>query len=246
MFVEARALAVDPGGRLYVADAARHVVVRLTPEGHVEDELGGPGSEPGRFDMPVAIDAQAGLSLWVAEEGGRRLQRLTWQGMPLEIIPLPERMRPIAVQQRGRWLFVLDAASGQLWRRGPDKRWLVTGGAAAGDPLQQPVALTSGPSDRLLIADRAQRVVLAYDRLGTFEKQWTPVLPRAPRALAAQGDTLWLVIDRSLYRYLPGGHLEAVGHLPFDVVGLVWQGQRGWLLSQRRLYRIQLSAPGRK
>lgn len=246
MFVEARALAVDPSGRLYVADAARHVVVRLTPEGHVEDELGGLGSEPGRFDMPVAIDAQAGLSFWVAEAGNQRLQRLTWQGMPLEVIRLPEGVCPRAVQQRGRWLFVLDAASKQLWRWGPDGRWQVAGGPATGEPLQQPVALTLGPGDRLLIADAAQRVVFAYDRLGTFEKRWTHVLPAPPRALAVQGDTLWLVLGHFLYRYMAGGRLEAVGRLSFNVVGLAWQGQRGWLLSPQRLYRIQLSAPGRR
>ncbi len=245
-FVEARALDVDPTGRLYVADAARHVVVRLTPEGRVEEEVGGPGSEPGRFDRPVALDARAGLSFWVAEAGNQRLQRLTRQGMPLEIIPLPDDVNPLAVRWLGRWLFVLDAAGGRLWRRGPDGNWQVVRGTGIDDPLQAPVALALGPGDRLLVADAARRVVLAYDRRGTYERIWTSMLPDTPRALAVQGDTLWVVLNRKLVRYLPGGRLETVGQLSFNVVGLVWEGRHGWLLSQQRLYRAQLSAPGRR
>ncbi len=241
-FVDARALDIDPTGRLYVVDAARHVVVRLTPDGRIQEELGGPGSTPGRFDRPVAIDARAGLSCWVAEVSNRRVQRLTRAGMPLEIVALPENLNPIAVRQLGRWLFVLDAAGGRLWRRGPDGGWDVVGDGM----LQQPTALALGPDDRLLIADAAQRVVLAYDRLGTFERIWTPTLPGTPQALAAHGDTLWLAVDRWLVRYLPGGRLETVGRLLFDVVGMVWQGKSGWLLSQKRLYRAQLSTPGRR
>ena len=54
-FVQAQALAVDPQGRLYVADAGRHVVVRLSPEGQIEAIIGGPGSAPGKLDTPVAL-----------------------------------------------------------------------------------------------------------------------------------------------------------------------------------------------
>lgn len=240
-FIEARALDIDPTGRLYVVDAARHVVVRLTSDGRVADELGAPGSAPGRFDVPVAVDARAGLSLWVAEAGNRRLQRLSQQGMPLEVVALPDGVAPLAVRQLGRWLFVLDEISGQLWRRMPDGRWQPTD-----DILQKPVALGVGPSDRLLIADAAQHRVLVYDRLGTFDTVWTPPLPGTLQALAVQGDTLWLVIDRQVVRYLPGDRLETIGPLSFDVVGMVWRGQSGWLLSRQHLYRAQLSAPGRR
>ncbi|MDQ7041805.1 MAG: hypothetical protein Q9M35_12785 [Rhodothermus sp.] len=244
-FIEAQALAADPTGRLYVADAGRHAVIRLTPDGRVEDILGGPGSGPGRFDTPVAVDAQTGLSFWVAEAGNQRLQRLSWRGLPLETVPLPTGLVPAAVRQLGRWLFVLDAAAARLWRRGPDGRWQVSDALDRG-ALQQPVALTIGPGSRLLIADAARRVVLAYDYRGTFERPWIASLPGTPQAMDAQGDTLWLVIDSQLMRYLPDGQLQVMGWLPFDVVGMIWQGRRGWILSRQHLYYAQLSVPGRR
>lgn len=241
-FVQAQALAVDPQGRLYVADAGRHVVVRLSAEGQIEAIIGGPGRAPGQFDTPLALYVGAGLRLWVAEAGNHRLQRLTWQGTPLEVIPLPESVMPTGVYAQGRQVWVLDAQGAALWQRLSDGRW-----QKMAQGMHQPIALAPGSGGRLFVADAGQNKVLAYDALGVVERLWIETLPAKLQALTAFGDTLWMVLDHQLYRHVPAMGLEPWGAAMLQVVGLAVHHGIVYVLTPTRLYKgRQFKTPGRR
>jgi hypothetical protein len=184
-FGAARALAVDPAGRLYVADGARSVVVRMAPDGTVLDALGGAGTETGEFDGPADVDPTNGLALLVADAGNARIQRFSRNLLHLETLPVargadaleaqPSRSafdlgraddfgggggradgRPVAVvSTRADETLALDAASGTVIRWDVQRRPVAVVGDRGAGRLVEPVAMALDADERLFVADRA-------------------------------------------------------------------------------------------
>jgi DNA-binding beta-propeller fold protein YncE len=73
-------LALDKSGRVYVADARAHQLLRLTPTGEVEQRWGRKGAAPGEFDLPHMLTFDSKGNLFIAEVNGRRVQKF-------EVIP---------------------------------------------------------------------------------------------------------------------------------------------------------------
>jgi DNA-binding beta-propeller fold protein YncE len=69
-------LAFDKEGRLFVADARAHKVLAVDDHGLVTRSWGGRGIKPGQFDTPHMLAFDLNGNLYVAEVGGKRLQRL--------------------------------------------------------------------------------------------------------------------------------------------------------------------------
>lgn len=214
-FEEARALAVDPLGRLYVADAGRDVVAMFEADGTRRDVLGGAGTRPGEFDTPSAIDPTNGQVLLVADTYNGRVQRFSMEGQYLESLPVgrterragPEWTvqdgrggapvqgdgRPIGVVQDDEGaVFVLDARDRRVWKwsDGGRSQSLVSG---RGGRLQNPVALALGPDRRLYVADAGREAVLIYDAFGTFRRRVAGLAPANIQALAVHRGRLWIV-----------------------------------------------------
>lgn len=215
-FEDARALAVDPRGRLYVTDAGRDVVVILSPEGEPLQTLGGSGTRAGEFDLPADVDPTNGQMIAVADTYNGRVQRFTEEGQYLESLPVgageddrgvdrafddgrdgsAERGegRPIAVASTGGGgLVILDEARGVVYR------WTEMGGLESivdgttrGKQLQRPVGLAVGTRDRIYVADAGREKVLVYDRFGTFIRVLpTPRLARL-KSIALGRGTVWI------------------------------------------------------
>jgi DNA-binding beta-propeller fold protein YncE len=81
---------VDRDGSIWVADYGHDRVVRLSPDGHILQVLGGRGSAAGEFVGPkdVAIDPLSG-HLYVADTGNGRVQRIAPDGTAEAVWPLP-------------------------------------------------------------------------------------------------------------------------------------------------------------
>ena len=234
-FVEARALAADPAGVLYVVDGGRDVVQRLAPSGALLTTLGGPGAGEGQFDGPADIDPANGLVLLVADAGNGRLQRFSRAFLFLEALPVggaPEdrnggaQRRFGAARDRfaeerglGRPIAVAYSPAGETYAIDATERYVIQwdehrrvartiGGYDAGEgALQDPVALAADEAS-LYVADRGQEAVLVYDAFGGYVRMLARGLARDVQALTRTGDELWVVLPERLLIYGVDGRLR--------------------------------------
>jgi DNA-binding beta-propeller fold protein YncE len=260
-FEEARALAVDPRGRLYVADAGRSVVGIFEADGTRRDVLGGAGTRPGTFDTPSDIDPTNGQALLVADTYNGRIQRFSAEGQYLESLPVGQTGRRTAgewtfqdggggasVQGDGRPIgvarddegavFVLDSRNRQVWK------WSDVGQAQAvvsgrGGRLQDPVALALGPDRRLYVADAGREAVLIYDAVGTFRRRVAGPSLSGVQALAVHRGRLWIVCPHRVLAWdrREGVVAEHTVDLGEPLVDVAAYQDRVYLLTETRLLR---------
>jgi hypothetical protein len=263
-FRDAQALAVDPMGRLYVADAGRDVVRVLDRTGAEQGTFGGGGTRAGQFDRPTDVDPTNGQAIWVADAGNGRVQRFSEEGLYLEAFPVGSSFREgreqrvfddgrdgATVQGEGRPIavtssssdetFVIDDRSSAVlkWdaQRRPERIIGPTGQREGG--LRRAVALALDGTRRLYVADRAQKAVLAFDPFGSFVKRLsTPSLPEV-QALSMHRGRLWIVCPRRVFVWSPetGTTAEHAVDLPAPLVDAARQGDDLFLLTQQHLYR---------
>ena len=267
-FVEARALAADPSGVLYVVDGGRDVVQKLASTGAVLATLGGPGAGEGEFDGPTDIDPTNGLVLVVADAGNGRLQRFSRAFLFLEAVPVgsvtgsearlgtasrygsardrlggPGTGRPtaIAVSPSGE-TYAIDETEGYVIRWDEDRRTLRTlGGYDAGEgALDDPVALAADEAS-LYVADRGQAAVKVYDAFGGYVRALAHGLATDVQALTLTGDALWIVLPRRVLLYTTDGRLHRAIDVEVgeDLVDAVRVGRLTYALTRTRLLLLE-------
>lgn len=177
-FRDARALAADPAGRLYVVDAAEATVVVLTPEGVPVQSFGGPGSGDYGFLEPAGVDPTNGLELFVADAGNARLQRFSHDGRFIASLPVPAG--------DPRALGLPEPPRGQAGEEGPGLRG-------------RPVAVAVGPAEALYAVEAERGVVLAWEvlRLARLLGADGPGALADPTDLAVTSDGTVFVADRA-------------------------------------------------
>lgn len=162
-FTDARAVALDARGRIYVSDAGLNVVWYADPApGDSLDwqTLGGPGSTRGQFLSPDGLDVDAGSILGVADSGNGRIQRFTRGGAVMEIIPVGLELPtdPVRLQSLSDGtLFVLTRTAPFLFRMDRERERV------------QPVFLNSAEQDdKPIDMARLDRGVVILDERGTL------------------------------------------------------------------------------
>jgi hypothetical protein len=258
-FTDARALAVDPAGRLYVVDAAEAAVLVLDTLGR-RLEVGGSGGGGDRLLDPADVDPTNGLELFIADAAGGRLLRVSSDGRLLEDTPVPAdvpapgaapapdglRGRPVAVAAGpGGVLYAVEAGRGVVlrWDDSSRRRLRQVGGPDAGaGALAEPVALAAHPDGRLAVADRGRGEVLLYDAFGSFLRALPG--PEGARGAAwaagADGPVLLVAGPRAVATFAADGRL--LGTRAYDlgreelVDAVETRGVR-WLLTPTRLVR---------
>ena len=159
-FVDARAVASDASGRLYVADAGRAQVVVFAPAGTVAAVLGGPGTTDEALAEPVDVDPTNGQAVYVADAGTGRVVRFTAERRAAEAIPIP------------------DTAGDALDAR--------TAGAADA-PRGRPVGVAAGAGTDLVVAEARRGVVLVLDAARRVQRTVGPFRALAGLASDARG-----------------------------------------------------------
>lgn len=229
-FRDARSIAIDPMGALYVADAGRDVVVKFDVLGRLIATVGGPGSREGEFDDPSAVDPTNSLALYVADAGNHRIQifskafaylgsiplvrtgeagsaRVTYRRQDDETAGFPSG-RPIAVATTSsNEVFAVDSDARVVLKWTENRRLArVIGGVDAGSgALGEPVDLWVGPESLLYVADRGARAVVVFDQYGTFVRSLGGGRLDGLRSVIATGDHVVAVLDRALMFYEVSG-----------------------------------------
>ena len=234
-FGEARALAIDGAGILYVVDAAKDVVVQLHGNGEVVTSLGGSGAEDGQFDDPSDMDPTNGLLWVVADTGNSRLQRFSHTFLHMETLPVARiehftpgvagRLEPVSNEVQssadGRPIavavsssnetFAIDEVQGSVLKWDASRRLERTiGGYNAGvGALVDPVALAVDARS-LYVADRGRAAVFTYDHFGGFVRSLASGRADSVQALTIVDEALWVVLPRHILVYERGERLVQV------------------------------------
>lgn len=81
-FLRPRALAMDEGDRLYVADSCNHRIQVFDTQGKLLRVWGARGAEPGQMSYPFDVDVGPDGYVYVCEYGNARVQRFRRDGKP--------------------------------------------------------------------------------------------------------------------------------------------------------------------
>lgn len=258
-FIEARAVGIDPSGRLYVADAGRDVVVELDPAGLPLASLGGPGAGDYALLTPSGLDPTTGLALYVADAGNGRIQRFSRERQLTGSITVPDDAEAARAGRpptggRGRPVDVASAATGELYaveaQRGVVLRWderralervIGTPEQGAG-ALREPVALALDPAGRLFVADAGHRAVLVYDVYGQYLRRIADGTAPGIRSVAVGRGRLVVVLPGHVLLYGLDGRLDQAlaFALPEPLADAVVTDAGLVLLTRTRLYRAGL------
>ncbi len=248
-FLDARALAVDPAGRVYVVDAGRDAVVVLDGRGLPLAVVGGPGAESGQFDDPAAIDPTNGLLLVVADAGNGRLQYFSRDYAFVGAAPVHSDAleaagegygtgRPIAVASvSSDEVYVIEALSRTVRRVGRAAGGAVFAGPAGRpqEALQEPIALAVVPEAGVYVADRGRGAVVRYDAFGA----WMHTYPvgAAVQAVRRRGAEAFAVLPEALVLLRPGGAVaSAASPAPDPLVDAAAGPEGMYLLTRTGLY----------
>jgi len=267
-FQDARALAADPSGKLYVVDAGQDAVLQLAPSGIVLETLGDSGTGEGEFDQPMDVDPTNGLVLVVADAGNSRLQRFSRTFLPIASLPVGRIKRftpgsqaatlnigseggvqeadgrPIAViTNNANEIFAIDAIQQVVLKWDMSRRFeRVIGGFDAGEgALDDPVAVAADEQS-LFVADRGQAAVVIYDPFGSYVRTLAPGLAEEVRAISVAGNELWIVLPRRIIVYSTRGQLLHTFAVTLEepLVDVQRVGERLYLLTALRLYAVEI------
>jgi hypothetical protein len=178
-------VAVDAGGeRIYVVDTGgidsdHHAVVVYDGQGQKRFEIGGRGSGPGRFNLPVAASVAADGTLYVLDAGNFRVQAFTpegrflreWGGVGRSFGRFA-RPKSIAVDGDGI-VYVMDAAFGNVQAFTADGRLLLPFGRLSREDVPGGFALPSDiavdETGRVYVLDQLFRKIDVIRRLSDAE-----------------------------------------------------------------------------
>lgn len=258
-FSEARALASDPQGLIYVVSASE--IVQLDTAGTVKLRLD--GTNAGVFGELSDIDPGNGLIWVVADAEKGSLLRFSKELLHLETIRVPRNTsielgrsprldlrdefmtalgQPIAVAtaETGA-LFAVDGISQHVLKWDSSRRLeRIIGEFGSGSgQLQDPVSMAANASS-LFVADRAMGVVKVYDHFGGHLRD----LKAGPdlRSIFVTGNDLWVVFPQKIWIYNDSGSLFHQWMIPLNdpLIGAVPVLDHILFLTSNHLLRAEI------
>src|SRR5690606_13664179 len=188
-------VAVDGGGRVYVADTWNDRIRMIDRDGRVRTVAGGAqpafvdGQAPlTRFHTPTAIAVAGDGRLWIADTGNRALRWIdadgtvhTWRATGWDA---PEPVRPLALAaSHDGALYVVELSPGRVLQVSADGRSRVLAGGGAGPWFARPSALWLEADGSLLLADAAGHRLHRIAPRGVDTPADGPIGPSPSRAL---------------------------------------------------------------
>jgi streptogramin lyase len=158
-------VAVDGSGSVYVVDGQNRRIQKLSSSGDVLAVWGGPGSAPGQFgsetDGPVGIAVGPDGSVYIADAGNHRIQKLSPDGQVLAVWGAKGRDRGefnfptgVAVDPGGN-VYVADAGNQRVQKLSPAGEPLAIWGSRGRGPghFTNPQHLALDTQGRVYVTD---------------------------------------------------------------------------------------------
>jgi len=198
-------VAVDPAGRVFVADDLNHRVVRFGPKStyRYKARWGHYGTGPGQLAYPRAVAVDRSGSLYVTNTGNDRIDVFDRSGGLLRSFGSSGRANgqfntPLGVGADTAGIrAVADSVNGRIQLLSPDGSIATVWGSVAPGPtiLRNPVAVAFDAEGNGYVLDQRRARVLVFSRA-------TGLLART---IASQGSGPGKLLDPSALAITPGG-----------------------------------------
>ena len=256
---EARALATDPEGLIYVVSASE--LLQLDSRGTVKSRLD--GTNTGAFGELSDIDPSNGLIWVIADEEKGNLLRFSKELLHLETIGVPGNMntelgrptrldlqdefstaqgQPIAVATGVTGdLFVVDASSQNILKWDASRRLeRVIGEFGTGSgQLVEPISIATDATS-LYVADHALSMIKVYDYFGGHIRNFRT--KQDLKSITVARTELWVVYSRSIWIYSDQGRVsrQIVIELDDPLIDAVPVLDHIILLTSGQLLRVEM------
>ena len=260
-FEDARDLAADDRGTIYVLDGVAATITIISSEGMEQQALSAAGAASDGFSDPVDLDPTNGLTLIVADAGRGELQWYSRSFRVLETRPLIASTtrqgrqspygasedalvgtggRPIAVTSTERdEVFAIDENDGIIFRWDASGRFSDTIGREGRGRLVEPVDLTVA-DDLLFAADAQLRAIMVYDRFGSFLRRIRGDMDGRIQAISSAGSHLCVTLPGAVVVFTAGGRVVGRYRVELDepLIDCVRANDALYLLTQSELYQL--------
>lgn len=216
-------VAVDPQGRILVADTGNHRVERFDSTGVYLDQFGGFGYDDNRFDRPTALWVGGALAVWVLDQGNARIVKYDLAGRLLGVLAslrsddtraALDLVDPLGLAtDRGGQIVVTDAAGDRVLTFDPLGSILTVRGGFGTQPgrFDRPSGVAVDDRGRILVGDAGNRRVQLLDPFGEAIALYAldpGMTGRDGLSVAFGPDSTWALADRATGRLAvraPGG-----------------------------------------
>ena len=215
---EPSSLSVSPDGSLFIADTDNNRIIKLNVNGRFVKQMGGFGWEKEQFNSPVAVSAENGLDVFVADYYNNRIERYdkdlhylasfssgeSWPddlafGFPLDV----------GISSQGE-LFCLDGENQRVLKLDVlGNPQISFGDYDSGEGwISQPGHLTVSRYERIFVTDEDKAEIIAFDLHGNFLFTFGRGIFQKPAGMTEYGTDLFIIADSGrkqvmiLYKYL--------------------------------------------
>jgi len=175
----AHAVRIDPQDNIWVVDKGSNMILRFTPEGHVDWVFGRKGEAshlivpPDYQTVMARLLDRAGLAVDIPENNNPR-----WP-VPVHRDNVFNQPTDVAWDSNGNSYFTdgyINSRVGKVNARG---EWVASWGSLGSGPGQfdTPHGIAVSPQDEIYVADRGNRRIQVFDPDGTYLREFTVDVP---------------------------------------------------------------------
>lgn len=210
-FTNARAIADDIIGQIYVVDTGNNRILKFSSQGTLVQSLGEIGWGKDQFDHPIDLSTSLGLDIYIADSYNQRILRydkdLNYisQFTPDDVLNDALRFGfPLAIEMSIHGdLFFIDGENRRIVRISrlgtPDQ--IFGGFADTGNLIEEPGKICIGPNDLIYILDTKKPQVVIFDYYGNYVLSFGSDILKHPLGIA---------VDRKQRIFVADGELQQI------------------------------------
>ena len=175
----AHAVRVDPQDNIWVVDKGSNMILRFTPEGHVDWVFGRKGEAshlivpPDYQTVMARLLDRAGLDVEVPQNNNPR-----WP-LPVHQDNVFNQPTDVAWDSQGNSYFTDGYINSRVGKVNAKGEWVASWGSLGTGPGQfdTPHGIAVSPDDEIYVADRGNRRIQVFDPDGTYLREFTVDVP---------------------------------------------------------------------